>query len=170
MSRLTQSIQLCFCLPRFLLPGGTISTVFLLTYSWSRLLTCPNHLNLAFRPSLSCIFSRLNGPSTGRQRTLFQHGWQHVCLPMSLVLRFDSFPLSEKCTLSVRVNVKTQVPLLQYFLHALLVICYYVRQALPVGPFRFQVHHHHYDNTLDRSLFTICVNLRLWIDVYVEQN
>ena len=100
MSRLTQSIQLCFCLPRFLLPSGTISTVFLLTYSWSRLLTCPNHLNLAFRPSLSCIFSRLNGPSTGRQRTRFQHGWQHVCLPMSLVLRFDSFPLSEKCTLS----------------------------------------------------------------------
>ena len=29
VSRLTQSIHLCFGLPRFLLPGGTISRVFL---------------------------------------------------------------------------------------------------------------------------------------------
>ena len=37
VSRLTQSIHLCFGLPLFLLPGGTISRVFLPTYSWSRL-------------------------------------------------------------------------------------------------------------------------------------
>ena len=37
MSRLTQSIHLCFGLPLLLLPGGTISRVFLPTYSWSRL-------------------------------------------------------------------------------------------------------------------------------------
>ena len=45
MSRLTQSIHLCFGLPLFLLPGGTISRVFLPTYRWSRLFTCPNHLS-----------------------------------------------------------------------------------------------------------------------------
>ena len=39
-----------------LFPGGTISGVFLPTYSWSRLFTCPNHLSLAFL-HLSVIFS-----------------------------------------------------------------------------------------------------------------
>ena len=48
MSRLTQSINLCFGLPLFLLPGGTISRVFLPTYSWSRLFVWPNHISLAF--------------------------------------------------------------------------------------------------------------------------
>ena len=43
---------------RFLLPGGTISRVFLSMYSWYRLLTCPNHLNLAFL-NLSVILSTL---------------------------------------------------------------------------------------------------------------
>ena len=38
-----QSIHLCFGLPLFLLPGGTISRVFLPTYSWS------------------CLFDRLRG-------------------------------------------------------------------------------------------------------------
>ena len=56
MSRLTQSIHLCFGLPLFLLPGGTISRVFLPTYSWSRLFTWPNHLGLAFL-HLSVMFS-----------------------------------------------------------------------------------------------------------------
>ena len=56
ISRLTQSIHLFFGLPRFLLPGGTISRIFLQTYSWCRLLTCPNHLNLAFL-HLSVMFS-----------------------------------------------------------------------------------------------------------------
>ena len=37
MSRLSQSIHLCFCLPPFILPGGTISRDF----------TCQNHLSLA---------------------------------------------------------------------------------------------------------------------------
>ena len=45
MSRLTQSIHLRFGLPLFLLPGGTISRVFLLTCSWPRLFTWPNHLS-----------------------------------------------------------------------------------------------------------------------------
>ena len=56
MSRLTQSIHLCFGLPLFLLPGGTISRVFLPTYSLSRLFTWPNHLSLAFL-HLSVMFS-----------------------------------------------------------------------------------------------------------------
>ena len=56
MSRLTQSIHLCFGLPLFLLPGGTISRVFLPMYSWSRLFTCPNHLSRAFL-LLSVMFS-----------------------------------------------------------------------------------------------------------------
>ena len=56
MSRLTQSIHLCFSLPRFLLPGGTISSVFLPTYSLSRLFTWPNHLSRAFL-HLSAILS-----------------------------------------------------------------------------------------------------------------
>ena len=59
MSRLTQSIHLYFGLPRFLLTGGTISRVFLPAYSWSRLLTCPPHLNLAFL-HLSVTFSTLS--------------------------------------------------------------------------------------------------------------
>ena len=46
MSRLTQSIHLCFGLPRFLLPGGTISRIFLPTYSWSRVTAYPHgHLH-----------------------------------------------------------------------------------------------------------------------------
>ena len=56
MYRLTESTHLCFGLPRSLLPRGTISGVFLLTYSWSRLFTCPNHITIAFL-HLSVIFS-----------------------------------------------------------------------------------------------------------------
>ena len=56
VSRLTQSTNLCFGRPLFLLPGGTISRVFLPTYSLSRLCTCPNHLSIAFL-YLSVIFS-----------------------------------------------------------------------------------------------------------------
>ena len=59
MSRLTQPIHYCFGLPRFLLPCGTISSVFRPTYSWSRLLTCSTHLNLAFL-HLSVMFSTLS--------------------------------------------------------------------------------------------------------------
>ena len=56
MSRLTQPIHLCFGLPRFLLPGGNISRVFLPMYYWSRLFTSPHHVSLAFL-YLSVIFS-----------------------------------------------------------------------------------------------------------------
>ena len=56
MSRLTQSIHLCFGLPLFLPPGGTISRVFLPTYSCSRLFSWPNYLSLAFL-QLSVLFS-----------------------------------------------------------------------------------------------------------------
>ena len=48
VSQLTQPKHLCFGRPLFLLPGGTISRVFLPTYSWSRPSTCPNHLSFAF--------------------------------------------------------------------------------------------------------------------------
>ena len=54
--RLTQSIHLCFGLPRFLLSGGTISRIFLPTYYWSRLFKWPNHISLAFL-HLSVMFS-----------------------------------------------------------------------------------------------------------------
>ena len=56
ISCLIKSIHLGFGIPRFLLRGGTIATVFLPTYSLSHLLTCPNYLNLAFL-HLSVIFS-----------------------------------------------------------------------------------------------------------------
>ena len=55
MSRLTQSIHLCFGLPLHLLPGGTVSSVCPPTQSWRRLFTCPNHLRLAFL-NLSVMF------------------------------------------------------------------------------------------------------------------
>ena len=50
------AIHLCFGLPSFLLPGGTISRVFLPPYSWSRLFAWPNHLSRAFL-HLSAILS-----------------------------------------------------------------------------------------------------------------
>ena len=67
MSQLTQSIHLCFGIPRFRLPGGTISRVFLPPLSWSRLFTWANHLSRAFLHlyailstfSLSLMFSFL---------------------------------------------------------------------------------------------------------------
>ena len=46
ISRLTQSIHLCFRLPLFLLPGVIISRVFLPTHSWARLFTWPTHLSI----------------------------------------------------------------------------------------------------------------------------
>ena len=58
MCRLTQSIHNCFGLLPFLLPGGTISRVFLPTLSWSRLLACPNHLSIAF-PAPLCYITYL---------------------------------------------------------------------------------------------------------------
>ena len=54
MSRLTQSIHLCFGLPRFLLPGGTISRVFLSTYSWYHLLACSKPPQSCF-PAPLCV-------------------------------------------------------------------------------------------------------------------
>ena len=47
MPQLTQSLHLCLGLPLLLLPGGTISRIFLLTYSWSHLFTCLNYFSLA---------------------------------------------------------------------------------------------------------------------------
>ena len=48
ISGLTQSIHLCFGLSLFLLPQGTMSSISLPSYSWSRLFTCPNHLSIAY--------------------------------------------------------------------------------------------------------------------------
>ena len=56
MSRLKQSTHLCFGHPRFLLPGGTISRVFLPKLSWFRLFTWSTHLSRAFL-HLSAILS-----------------------------------------------------------------------------------------------------------------
>ena len=55
ITRLTQSIHLCFVIFLLILPGGTISSVCHLTLAWSHLFTCPNHLSLAFM-HLSVLF------------------------------------------------------------------------------------------------------------------
>ena len=51
ISSFTTSKNLLFCLPLFLFPCNSISAIFLPTYSWSLLMTCPYHLSL-----LSLIF------------------------------------------------------------------------------------------------------------------
>ena len=53
MSRLTQSIHICFSLFRFLHPGGT-SRVHLPTWSWSRLFTWQNHAPQSRFPAPLC--------------------------------------------------------------------------------------------------------------------
>ena len=55
ISSFTASKNLLFGLPLFLFPGYSISIVFLPTYSWSLLMTCPYHLSL---PSLIFIPNR----------------------------------------------------------------------------------------------------------------
>ena len=46
ISSFTTSKNLLFGLPLFLFPGNSISIIFLSTYSWSLLMTCPYHLSL----------------------------------------------------------------------------------------------------------------------------
>ena len=55
ISSFTTSKNLLFGLPLFLFPGNSISIVFLPTYSWSLLMTCPYHFSL---PSLIFIPNR----------------------------------------------------------------------------------------------------------------
>ena len=55
LSSLTTYKNLLFGLPLFLFPGNSISIIFLPTYSWSLLMTCPYHLSL---PSLIFIPNR----------------------------------------------------------------------------------------------------------------
>ena len=52
ISSFTASKNLLFGLPLLLFPGNSISIIFLPTYSWSLLMTCPYHLSL---PSLIFI-------------------------------------------------------------------------------------------------------------------
>ena len=52
ISSFTTSKNLLFGLPLLLFPGNSISIIFLPTYSWSLLMTCPYHLSL---PSLIFI-------------------------------------------------------------------------------------------------------------------
>ena len=52
ISSFTTSKNLLFGLPLFLFPSNSISIIFLPTYSWSLLMTCPYHLSL---PSLIFI-------------------------------------------------------------------------------------------------------------------
>ena len=79
MSRLTQSIHLCFGLPRFLLPGGTIPQSLSSEYSWARHLTCPNHPNLAFL-NLSVMFSTFSLSLMISFLTWFLSVWPHAHL------------------------------------------------------------------------------------------
>ena len=46
ISSFTTSKNLFFGLPLLLFPGNSISIIFLPTYSWSLLMTCPYHLSL----------------------------------------------------------------------------------------------------------------------------
>ena len=46
ISSFTTSKNLLFGLPLLLFPGNSISIIFLPTYSWSLLMTCPYHLSL----------------------------------------------------------------------------------------------------------------------------
>ena len=55
ISSFTTSKNLLFGFPLFLFPGNSISIIFLPTYSWSLLITCPYHLSL---PSLIFIPNR----------------------------------------------------------------------------------------------------------------
>ena len=55
ISSFTTSKNLLFGLPLLLFPGNSISIIFLPAYSWSLLMTCPNHLSL---PSLIFISNR----------------------------------------------------------------------------------------------------------------
>ena len=55
ISFFTTSKNLLFGLPLLLFPGNSISIIFLPTYSWSLLMTCPYHLSL---PSLIFIPNR----------------------------------------------------------------------------------------------------------------
>ena len=55
ISSFTTSTNLLFGLPLLLFPGNSISIIFLPTYSWSLLITCPYHLSL---PSLVFIPNR----------------------------------------------------------------------------------------------------------------
>ena len=58
ISSFTTSTNLLFGLPLFLFPGNFISIIFLPTYSWSVLMTCPYHLSLPsliFIPNLSIL-------------------------------------------------------------------------------------------------------------------
>ena len=55
ISSFTTSKNLLFGLPLLLFPGNSISIIFLPTYSWSLLMTCPYHISL---PSLIFIPNR----------------------------------------------------------------------------------------------------------------
>ena len=76
MSRLTQSIHICFSLFRFLHPGGTISRVHLPTWSWSRLFTWQNHAPQSRFPAPLCdalyIQSILDNNNNNNNSTLLQ--------------------------------------------------------------------------------------------------
>ena len=65
-------------------PGGTISRVFRPTYSWSSLLTCPNHLNLAFL-HLSAMFSTLILYLMSSFLTWSLSVWPHAHLHISIL-------------------------------------------------------------------------------------
>ena len=99
MSRLTQSIHLFFGLHRFRLPGGTISRVFLPTYSWSRLLKCPNHLSLAFL-HLSVMFSTLSLSLISSLLTWSLSVWPHAHLHIFISVTSSLFTWEQSLVLS----------------------------------------------------------------------
>ena len=71
MSRLTQSIHL-FSVLLLLFPGGTFSSVFLPTYSWSRVFTCSNLVGLVFLLHLCDVLYYRSPPDVTAERRCYR--------------------------------------------------------------------------------------------------
>ena len=84
--------HLCFGFSRFLLTVGTISKVFLPTYSWYRLLTCPNHHNLAYL-HLSVMFSTLSLSLMSSFLTWSLSVWPHAHMHIFISVTSSFFTL-----------------------------------------------------------------------------
>ena len=99
VTRLTQSIHLCFGLPLFLLPGGTISRV------WSGLFTWPNHLGLAFL-HLSEMFSSFSLSLMSSFLTWSLILWPHAHLHIFISVTSTFYILSMICLNNVLPSSK----------------------------------------------------------------
>ena len=92
ISSFTTSTNLRFRLPLLLFPGNSISIIFLPTYSWSLLMTCPYYLSL---PSLIFTLNRftltLEGPSASFDAFKFLQGDKSRFLMYYRFILFDFY-------------------------------------------------------------------------------